>query len=221
MKKQTIWAVIPAYNEEKHISKVISKTRKYVDNLVVVDDGSKDRTYDLAISSNSVVLRHIINLGKGAAIKTGCDYVIKHGAQKIVLIDSDAQHEPEEIPKFIKGLDEAEIVFGYRRRSKTMPLVLKFGNWFINKATKLLYGIALKDTQCGYRAFTKGAYSKIKWASSGYSMESEMIANAGKNKLKYSEVPIKTIYCDKYKGTTVIDGMKIVFNMLWWRFTRG
>ena len=86
---------------------------------------------------------------------------------------------------------------------------------------QLLYNIKIKDTQSGYRAFSVEAYKKIRWRSSDYSMESEMIANVGKHKLKYEQIPIETIYTDRYKGTTVLDGVKIVFNMLWWRISKN
>ena len=116
-------------------------------------------------------------------------------------------------------MKESDIVFGYRKFSENMPFVLRFGNWFINKTTFLLYHLNLNDTQCGYRAFTLSAYKKVRWYAPDYSMESEMISRAGKNKLTYSEVPIQTIYNDKYKGTTIIDGFKIVLKMFWWRLS--
>jgi len=220
MKKANIWVVIPAYNEERNIGRIIKKTKRYVDKIIVVDDGSKDKTSDVAIRNKVISLRHIVNLGKGAAIKTGCDFAVKSGAEALILLDADAQHDPSEIPNFLKNLENADIVFGYRKRSKQMPLILRYGNWFINKATKLLYNLNLRDTQCGYRALTRKAYKKIRWIASDYSMESEMIANVGKMNLKYKEIPIQTIYSDKYKGTTVLDGIKIVFNMIWWKLTR-
>ena len=80
--------------------------------------------------------------------------------------------------------------------------------------------VSLSDTQSGYRAMTARAYRKIRWRSRSYSVESEMVANTGRKRLKYKEIKIKTIYSDKYKGTTVIDGVKIVLNMLWWRISR-
>ena len=113
----------------------------------------------------------------------------------------------------------ADIVFGYRKLDK-MPAVLKFGNWFIRLITRALYNIDLKDTQSGYRAFTAEAYKKIKWNSCDYSMESEMVTKAGKHHLKYKQIPIQTIYSDRYKGTTIIDGIKIVLNLIWWRLTK-
>ena len=215
-----IWVVIPAHNEEKHIEKVVKKTKKFAKNILVVDDGSKDKTAIIAERSGAFVLWHIVNLGKGAALKTGCEYAIKKGAEKIVVLDADGQHDPKEIPEFVKALDNADIVFGYRRLNRKMPFILRYGNWFIFFMTKLLFGLKIVDTQCGYRAFTSNAYNKIKWDAQDYSMESEMVANVGKANLRYSQIPIETIYSDKYKGTTVIDGFKIVLNMIWWRFSR-
>lgn len=218
--KDKLFVIIPAHNEQKHISSVIKNVKGYTENIIVVDDGSTDNTFKLAKKENVVVLRHIINLGKGAALKTGCVYALKNKADKLVFIDADGQHEPKEIPRFLKELKEAEIVFGSRRFNEKMPLIFKFGNRAINSLNKLLFGINLRDTQSGYRAIRAEAYKKIKWNSSDYSVEAEMVAKAGKKKLKYKEIGIKTIYSDRYKGTTVIDGIKIVLNMLWWRISR-
>lgn len=217
MEKGKIWAVIPAHNEQKNIAEIVIKTKKYVDRVLVVDDGSTDNTVELAEKANAIVLKHVVNLGKGAALKTGCDFAVKSGAKCIVVLDADSQHKPEDIPRFVEKLSKYDVVFSYRKESSKMPAVLKFGNWFISSIVNSLYGVKLKDTQCGFRAFTKDAYKKIRWNASDYSMESEIIARAGKQRLKYVQVPIKTIYSDRYKGTTVIDGMKIVLNMIWWK----
>ncbi|MBI2574754.1 glycosyltransferase family 2 protein [Candidatus Woesearchaeota archaeon] len=217
-----IYAVIPAYNEEKHIAEVVEKTKRHISpsKIIVVDDGSRDATYTAAGKTGVIAIRHIVNLGKGAALKTGCDYAVKKGAEAVIALDSDTQHDPDEIPNFAKALKDADMVFGYREANKSMPLVLKFGNWAIGTAIKILFRINIKDTQCGYRAFTKEAYRKIRWTASDYSVESEMIALSGKNKLRYRQIPIETIYADKYKGTTPLDGISIVMKMLWWKITR-
>ncbi|MBT5924723.1 hypothetical protein HOH30_03285, partial [Candidatus Woesearchaeota archaeon] len=115
-------------------------------------------------------------------------------------------------------LKHVDLVFGHRTLGTAMPFVLRFGNAFINKTTKILYGINIKDTQCGYRGFTTDTYKKIRWNASDYSMESEMIALAGRHKVSYAQIPIQTIYADKYKGTTVLDGVSIVMKMFLWRF---
>lgn len=215
-----LFVIIPAHNEQKRISAVIKKVKRYSNNVIVVDDGSKDNTYQTALDSGVTVLKHIVNLGKGAALKTGCEYSLKQGAKSFVFIDSDGQHLPEDIPRFLDALKTVDIVFGSRALNKKMPAILKFGNWFINKTNEHLFGIEIRDTQSGYRAMTTNAYRKIRWKSTGYSVESEMVANAGRKRLKYKEITIKTIYADKYKGTTVIDGVKIVLNMIWWKISR-
>lgn len=219
MKAKDMWIIIPAYNEEKNIGDVIDKGKRYSDTIVIVDDGSKDKTYDVAKSKGVIVLRHILNLGKGAALKTGCEYAVDNEAKILVVLDADGQHDPDKIPGFLEALKDDDIVFGYRAFDENMPLVLKFGNWFISKMTRILFGLNLRDTQSGFRAFTADAYKKIRWKAQDYDMESEMIAKVGKYNLKYKEIPIQTIYLDKAKGTTVLDGIKIVMKMFWWKIT--
>lgn len=217
MKKSNVWAVIPAHNEEKDIADIVKRTNKYVQNVVVVDDGSTDKTKKISEKQCAIVLSHVINLGKGAALKTGCDFAVKKGAKFIIALDADAQHNPGDIPRFIEKLKKFDAVFSYRKISKKMPFVLRFGNWFISNVARVLYGINLNDTQCGFRAFSKEAYKKIRWNASDYSMESEMVSRTGKQRLKYVQIPIQTIYSDRYKGTNIIDGIKIVLNMFWWK----
>ena len=214
---ESVYIVIPAYNEDKHIQKVLQNAKKFSKNIIVINDGSTDNTINLAREEGAIVLNNIINVGKGAALKTGCDYAYKEGAKKIIVMDADGQHDAKEIPNFVKKLDNSEIVFGFRNSPDKMPLVLRFGNWFINKTSSVLHKVNLKDTQCGFRAFQAEIYPKIRWRATDYFMESEMIARTGKYRIEHSEVPIETIYSDKYKGTTVIDGVKIVLKMLFWR----
>ena len=113
-----VWVVIAAYNEAKHISKVIKDTKKFCENIIVVDDGSKDHTYVLAKESKAYALKHIVNMGKGAAIKTGCDFALRQGAEILILVDADGQHEPKEIPNFLNAIKDKDIVFGYRKFSQ-------------------------------------------------------------------------------------------------------
>ena len=221
MKTNNVWAVIPAHNEESNISSIINKAKRHVAKVIVVDDGSTDKTRQLGENAGASVLKHIINLGKGAALKTGCDFAVKNGAKFLITLDADAQHNPDDIPRFIEKLKKYDIVFSYRKASRKMPFVLRFGNWFISNVASLLYKVRLHDTQSGFRAFSREAYQKIRWNARDYSMESEMISRAGKQNLKYVQIPIETIYSDRYKGTTVIDGIKIVLNMFWWRLFNG
>lgn len=213
--------VIPAFNEGNRVRDVVIKALDYVDKIIVIDDGSVADKRPLVnnISDKIIVLRHRINLGKGSALKTGCEAAIKLGADIIILMDADGQHNPKDIPRFIKEIKEknVDIVFGSRKIGKDMPLVLMLGNKFLSIVTSLLFGIYISDTQSGFRAFRANIYPKIKWNSTRYSVETEIIVNAGKNKLKIGEIEIETIYHDKYKGTTIFDGFRIFFNMLIWR----
>lgn len=209
--------IIPAYNEGKTIFEVITKTKKFAQNIIVVDDGSRDSTAAEAVRAGAVVVKHKVNLGKGAALKTGCDYALQQGAQKIITMDADGQHDPKEIPSFLSALDQHDLAFGSRKAPKSMPAVLKFGNKALTKTLQILYGVKVEDSQCGYRSFKASAYPSLRWDATDYYVETEMAIRAGKKKLKYATIHIETIYADKYKGTTVLDGVAIVAKMISWR----
>ena len=208
------FVIVPAYNEGDQIREVIKEVKKYSNKIIVVDDGSYDNTAKVAEEQKVVVLKHKVNLGKGAALRSGCDYALQLGADKLVVIDADGQHQPKQIPTFLKALNNNDIIFGYRKRSKSMPAVLRFGNDFINNTLKALLGVRVYDSQCGYRSFTANAYRKVRWRATDYYMETEMVIKAAKHKLEYAQIPIENIYADKYKGTTILDGVKIVTKMI-------
>ncbi len=212
--------IIPAYNEGKTIFEVITNTKKFASNIIVVDDGSRDNTAAEAARAGAKVVRHKVNLGKGAALKTGCDYALKREVEKIITLDADGQHDPKEIPSFISALEQHDIAFGSRKAPESMPKVFKFGNKVITKMLQLLYGVRVEDSQCGYRSFRTAAYPQIRWGATDYYVETEMAIRAGKKKLKHTTVPIETIYADKYKGTTVFDGVGIVVKMIGWKIWR-
>jgi glycosyltransferase involved in cell wall biosynthesis len=209
-----LFIIIPARNEEKHIATVINNTKPYCQNIIVVDDGSTDQTSTVAKQTGALTVTHKVNLGKGAAMKTGCEYAIQQGATHLIVMDADGQHEPKEIPHFQKALETNDIVFGTRNMPKSMPFVMRFGNKFINKTLNFFHNVNIEDSQCGYRAFTAQAYQKIRWDALDYFVETEMTIRAGKQKLKYIQHPIQTIYNDNYKGTTILDGINIVTKMI-------
>ena len=221
-----VFVVIPCYNEEKRIIDVLQRTNnlKLDKKIIVVDDGSSDNSCkvvkNIATLKNNfkdvLLLEHSINLGKGAALKTGCEAAIKLGADIIVLIDADGQHNPEVIPEMVKKLEKEhlDLVFGSRDMdAKKMPAVLYFGNKFLTKIINLLSGISISDSQSGLKVFRASVYDKLFWEASDYSVETEMIIKAGKNKLKYGEILIETIYNGKYRATP-FDGIKILINLL-------
>jgi glycosyltransferase involved in cell wall biosynthesis len=210
--------VIPAFNEEGRIGKVVRDAKKTGFPVIVVDDGSKDKTPEEAKKGGAIVLRHKINLGKGASLRTGVEAAFAMGAVAIVALDADGQHNPVHIPKFIKALNGGnEIVFGTRQLSGKAPVVRLIGNKTGASLVYLLFGINRKDLLCGYLAFTKKAYKKIKWESARYGVETEIVARAGKNKLKYTEITIDTIYIDKYKGVSIVDALTILPSVFKWK----
>jgi glycosyltransferase involved in cell wall biosynthesis len=221
MNKNEVYVILAAYNEATHISAVVHGVKRQgFSHIIVVDDGSRDHTVDLAVRAGATVLHHMINLGKGAAMKTGAEYALRQGAKAMIFMDSDGQHKPEELPLFVRQLEKGfDIVFGARKRTKHMPLFRRVGNWIITKTVHLFYRMDLTDVTSGYRAMTAKAYRCVRWTSRDYSVESEMIARAGKNNLKHTEFTIATIYHDKYKGMSVFDGLRIVFRLIWWRMT--
>lgn len=214
-------AVIPAYNEGRRIETVIAGACQYVDDVVVVDDGSQDDTYLIAKNSDQtvVVLQHSVNLGKGAALKTGCEAAAKLGADYIVCLDADNQHNPASIPLFIEALatQGVDIVFGVRQFNKNMPFMMFMGNRALSVIINSFFHILIHDTQSGFRAFTQAAYQQLQWTSTGYEVETEMIVRVSEKHLRYAEIDIDTIYHDHYKGTTVLDGIKIFFQILKWK----
>lgn len=214
--------IIPAYNEEKTIREVILGIKKYTDNIIIVDDGSKDKTYLRAkeTANNVLILRHKINLGKGAAVKTGCEAALKLGADVIAVMDADGQHSAEDVIKLVEKLEKEglDIVFGVRPIDKKMPFLTLWGNKFLTKISNFLSGISLADTQSGLKVFRASAYPKIAWRSSDYSLETEIIIRTKKNNLRYGQMPIQTIYRDAYKGMDILDGIKYFFNLLRQKF---
>lgn len=215
------WVVIPAFNEQGRIEAVIRDILRYTPHVVVVDDGSAPDLNFLKVRFPGItVIRHAINLGKGAAMKTGCEVAMQQGAKYLVMMDADGQHKPVDLPRFVEKLEtgKVDMVFGARVIGKDMPLLLFLGNKYLSIAINVLFRMFISDTQGGFRAFTAEAYQQIRWNSADYTVETEMIVNAAKHHLRYAEVEIQTIYHDKYKGTTPLDGLKIFFQILKWRF---
>lgn len=211
-------AIIPAFNEAGRIERVIPQVKKYVDMVIVIDDGSRDATKESARDAD-VYIRHPVNMGKGLALQTGFEAALQRNADIIVTIDADGQHNPQEIPKLLAALDSGyDLVVGARQMNTAMPLVFRIGNSILYATFTQLFRIDIRDTQSGFRAFRAAIYPLIKWGATGYAAETEMLAKAGRNRIRCTHVPIQTIYADRYKGTTIIDGIKIFLHMLKWRF---
>lgn len=216
--------VVPVFNEQKQISDVLNDLSKINIPIYIVDDGSTDRTLSILekyLSKNKRIffLKHRVNLGKGAALKTGCEAAFKFGNDAVIIMDSDGQHHVKDIPEFVRVLEteKYDIVFGSRNLSFGVPLVRFLGNKFASLLISLLFKIYVTDLLCGFRAFTRKAYYKLNWKSSGYGVETEMVAKSGKYKLTSCEIPVQTIYYDRFKGVTILDAFNIFFDVFRWR----
>lgn len=219
-----IFLVIPLHNEEKQINQVLNDLSKLTLPIVVVDDGSTDSSVQKlkkSTISRLLILTHKVNLGKGAAMKTGADYAFENGADAVIFMDADGQHNPKNIENFVEklNLEKYDVIFGSRNLSFGVPLVRYLGNKVASVVVRILFGIYVSDPICGFRAITKNAYIKIKWESTGYGVETEILARVGKNKLKFTEIPVDTIYHDKDKGVTMIDAFGVLGDVLKWRLT--
>jgi len=198
-------ACIPAYNEGKVISDVIKRTLQFVDKVVVCDDGSDDETAEMAKNAGADVIQHKSNRGKGAAFKSLFDYAKKITADVMVTIDGDGQFLPEEIPKLTKPIIEkqSDIVIGYRfDDTSEMPSYRKFGNKVLDKITNLASELPFRDTQSGFRSYSKKAINSINFVDTGFSVDSEILVSASRNRLKISEEKVTVIYNTGGKTST-------------------
>lgn len=219
MKLRYSACLIPAYNEEKNIEEVVRRTKKtrLFDKIVVIDDGSKDRTAEIAKLCGAIVIRHKKNRGKGEALKTGFNYVLKKNIKYIVLIDADLQYDPSESKKILKPLSEgADFVMGCRSW-KTVPLRHRMGNFVWRGFFNLFFGTSFKDTNCGFIAMTKECVKKIK-IHGGYIIENSMLADCVKNNLRVVQVPVRV----NYKNVSRIPrGFKMVSGVLFFIVKEG
>ena len=188
---------IPAFNEEGAIGKLVRKTLSYVDSVVVCDDGSSDNTAKEAENSGAHVIVHDENRGKGSSLKSLFEHARHSSADIIVTIDGDGQFLPEEIKKLTKPIIEktSDIVVGYRFDNDTeMPSYRKIGNKILDHATNIATSIPIRDTQSGFRAYSKNAIELIEFSNDGFTADSEILIDASKHGLRISEEKITVIY---------------------------
>lgn len=207
-----IFIVIPLYNEARHIGHVLKTISKYKLETVVVDDGSTDTGPKIVNRYGVHLLSHKVNLGKGAAMKTGAEFAFEKGAGAVIFMDSDGQHLATDLPKFVKAINayRYDLVFGSRNLNLGVPLVRYLGNKIASVICAFLFGPYISDSICGFRAITRMGYKKIKWNATGYGVEIEMIARAGKNGVRYIEVPVEVVYINDVKGVTILDAFGIL-----------
>ncbi len=222
--EKKIHIIIPAFNEGKVIREVLNEIKKAgYENIVVVDDGSKDNTYLEAKKIEGVIaLRHKINRGKGAATKTGIEAAKLLGADIIVTIDGDGQHNPEDIKKLIEPIlsEKKDVVLGTRLKNpEGMPFYKRIQNHIANVITWYLFGLWVTDSQSGFRAYSRKAANLINTRYDRYEYDSEVIREIYIYKLRFQEVPIRVRYTEysqsKLEKQDFFNGFKTLYKMLW------
>jgi len=192
-----IVACIPAFNEERNIARVVLEAGRYVDRVIVCDDGSMDMTGEIAEALGTLVIRHERNLGKGASLRSLFREARRLGADVVVTIDGDGQHKADEIPRLIDPIlrGEADIVNGSRFLWETeMPTYRRIGNKILNFLTNLKTRKKLTDTQSGFRAYSRKALEWIEVTERGIGVDSQILMEASKKGLRIVEVPISVRY---------------------------
>ncbi|MFZ1075877.1 MAG: glycosyltransferase family 2 protein [Nitrosotalea sp.] len=198
-------ASIPAFNVEEKIADVIKRALNYVDIVVVCDDGSSDQTAEISKEEGATVIKHQKNLGKGAALQSLFKYAREINADIMVTIDGDGQFLPEEMDKLIAPIekDQYDVVIGYRfDNSKEMPKYRMVGNKMLDRVTKIASDLPFRDTQSGFRAYSKKAIETINFVSNGFGSDSEILIDAFKKGLKITEKKITVLYNTGSKTST-------------------
>jgi glycosyltransferase involved in cell wall biosynthesis len=213
-----IYVVIPGHNEEKYIRTVLKKVRRFTKNVIFIDDGSTDKTRK-RVGKLATLVHHETNLGKGAAMLTGASFAFDSlGADAVVFMDADDQHDPSHLPQFFKALKTHQVVYGVRTLDGNVPLLRFVGNKTASIMLNLLYGTYVADIPSGYKAMKREAFTKIRWKSSGYEVETEIAIRVAHAKLSFAVIPIKAIYHERDKGMTLWDAAQILRCLITWRF---
>lgn len=218
-KRPKIVATIPCFNTEYSITAVVSRTKKYVDQVIVIDDGSSDNTDKTAQAAGASVVKHDGNRGYGEAIKDCFKAAKADTADILVTIDGDGQHQPDEIPQLLAPIlrGEADVIIGSRflRGQESMPLYRKFGI----KAITLLYNLGSKvkvsDSQSGFRAYNQNVLKSLSLTEKGMSISIETLVEARRKGFVIKEVPISCTYdAGSHNLNPVIHGLGIALKVV-------
>lgn len=197
--RDNLIALIPVYNAAGHVGKVVRQTLAQVERVLVVDDGSTDGSGDEAHEASAEIIRHEVNRGKGAALKTGLARCRELGCEWIILLDADGQHDPDDIPRMCAGRDSgAKLIVGNRMtQAHKMPFRNRMGNRLSSWALSRLCRQPLPDSQCGFRLLHRSLLDVLKLTADRYEVDSEMLILAARAGHRILSVPVATIYADE------------------------
>lgn len=211
------WVVIAAFKEGKVIREVVAEVVRAGWNVVVVDDGSPDDTAEAAEIPGVIVLRHVINLGQGAALQTGIDFAVRRGATVVVTYDADGQHNCADIPALIAALDNADIALGSRFLGKEIEGATTKRVALLKTATLVsnsLSGMKLTDAHCGFRAFRTSIAPKLRITQDRMAHASELLRKIKTSGVRVVEVPVTVRYTEHSmsKGQGGMQAVRILFD---------
>lgn len=216
--------IIPAYNEESKIGSIIRQVRQLELDCLVIDDGSEDKTNQIAGREGAKVISHKVNLGKGISLRDGFSYVIDAGYDFVITMDGDGQHHPDELTKFIKAEQETDagIILGNRMHNpKDMPLSRFLTNKIMSKFISFISRQHLPDTQCGFRLVRTSVLKKVVFNTNKYEIESEVLIRAAKAGVKIISIPISSIYKgEKSQIHPFFDTLRFIFFVIKLSFKR-
>jgi len=204
--------LLPAYNEENAIAQVVAEIKEHGYPVVVVDDGSQDRTADFAEQAGAVVFRHKQNKGKGQALRTGFAYALQQGYDAVIILDADGQHAADEIATFVDKAQQspAGIIIGNRMHK---PLGMPWVRWATNHVTSAVVSRIIKarvpDSQCGFRLIRRPVIEQITLSTDKFDTETEILFEASRRGFAIESVPIRTIYAgEKSKIHPLLDTIR-------------
>jgi len=214
-----IAVVVPAYNEEKTVGGVVAALLPRADRVFVVDDGSTDRTAAVAAAAGAEVIGHFMNRGLGAALGTGIAAAVRAGAEFVVTFDADGQHRAEDVPRLVEPLaaGRADAAIGCRTADRRrMPATRRLANWIGNALTFALFGLWVRDSQSGLRAFTRRAAAEMEIMTDRMEVSSEIVKEIRRHGWRLAEVPIVPVYTDYSlsKGQSFVVGLKTAGRLL-------
>jgi glycosyltransferase involved in cell wall biosynthesis len=221
-----IAAIIPALNAERTIAAVVAESRRHIEPVLVIDDGSSDATGEVARAVGATVIRHDLNRGKGGALKTGFAWALEQGFEAVITLDADGQHLPSEIPAFIDARREtgADLIIGGRSHlfGQMLPR-RRLANRFSALCISIASGARITDSQSGFRLYSDQLLRTVKPRTDGFDMESEVIVRAGRRGLKIVTIPIELgfvngIATSHYKPLK--DTLRIAWTVIRTRLTR-
>jgi glycosyltransferase involved in cell wall biosynthesis len=200
IRSQTV-AVIPAYHDEKHIGDIVRRTGQQLDHVLVIDDGSNDGTAQRARDAGAEVIVHNQNRGKGEAIKTGLRHCLAREVTWVILLDSDGQHLPEEIERFLSAAASATqpMLFVGNRMDNAggMPFIRRVVNRYMSRRISHLCGQRIPDTQCGFRMLHQQLIPELLGGGDRFDYDTEVLIVASRKRYRIEPVPITTVYSDQ------------------------